>query len=75
MDPPVNFTNHTHYRSYLLRLWEAGEKGAPALRIVLVSPHTGERWSFQSIEEMADFLGRQLWEEGADDFPKSPPTS
>jgi len=60
MDPPAPFTNHTHYRSYLLRLWRAGEEGAPALRILLVSPHTGERWSFTSLAEMVEFLKVEL---------------
>ena len=60
MDPPAPFTNHTPYRSYLLRLWRAGEEGAPALRILLVSPHTGERWSFTSLAEMVEFLKVEL---------------
>jgi len=60
MDPPGQFTNHTHYRSYLLRLWQAGEGEAPALRIVLVSPHTGERRSFASLEEMVRFLEEEM---------------
>jgi hypothetical protein len=63
MDPPVNFTNHTHYHSYLLRLWEAGAEGAPALRIVLVSPHTGEKRSFASLEEMVRFLEEEMEKE------------
>ncbi len=63
MDPPVNFTNHTHYHSYLLRLWEAGAEGAPALRIVLVSPHTGEKHSFSSLEEMVRFLEGEVKED------------
>jgi hypothetical protein len=60
MDPPVNFTNHTHYRSFLLRLWEAGEGDAPALRIVLVSPHTGEKRSFTSLEELMSFFEGEM---------------
>jgi hypothetical protein len=60
MDPPEQFTNHTQYRSYLLRLWQAGEGEAPALRIVLVSPHTGERRSFASLEEMVRFLEEEM---------------
>ena len=60
MDPPVQYTNHTHYRSYLLRLWEAGAEGAPALRIVLVSPHTGEKRSFASLEELVRFLVEEM---------------
>jgi hypothetical protein len=63
MDPPAPFTDHTHYRYYLLRLWRAGEEGAPALRILLVSPHTGERWSFTSLAEMVEFLEREMGEE------------
>jgi hypothetical protein len=63
MGPPVHFTNHTHYRSYLLRLWEAGEGEAPALRIVLVSPHSGEKRSFVSLEEMVRFLEGEMEEE------------
>jgi hypothetical protein len=63
MDPPVNFTNHTHYHSYLLRLWEAGEGEAPALRIVLVSPHTGEKQSFANLEEMVRFLEGEMEKE------------
>ena len=63
MDPPVQYTNHTHYRSYLLRLWEAGAEGAPALRIVLVSPHTGETRSFTSLEEMVRFLEGEMEKE------------
>ncbi len=63
MDPPVQFSNHTHYRSYLLRLWEAGAEGAPALRIALVSPHTGEKRSFSSLEEMVKFLVEEMKEE------------
>ena len=63
MDPPVQYTNHTHYRSYLLRLWEAGAEGAPALRIVLVSPHTGEKRSFTSLEEMVRFLEGEMEKE------------
>jgi hypothetical protein len=63
MGSPVHFTNQTHYHSYLLRLWEAGAKGAPALRIVLVSPHTGEKRSFTSLEEMVRFLEGEMEKE------------
>jgi len=61
MTLPLPSTNHTHYRSYLLRLWHAGAEGeTPALRIVLVSPHTGERRSFKSLEEMVRFLVEEM---------------
>jgi hypothetical protein len=67
MTLPLPSTNHTHYRSYLLRLWHAGAEGTPALRIVLVSPHTGEHRSFQSLEEMVKFLEGELKEQGERD--------
>jgi hypothetical protein len=63
MTLPLPSTNHTHYRSYLLRLWEAGAGEAPALRIVLVSPHTGEKRSFTSLEEMVRFLEGEIKKE------------
>jgi hypothetical protein len=66
MEQPAPLTNHTHYHSYLLRLWETGDKGAPVLRIVLVSPHTGEKRSFASLEEMVRFLEEEMHEEAAD---------
>ena len=58
-------TNHTHYHSYLLRLWEAGAEGAPALRIVVISPHTGEKRSFTSLEELVRFLEGEMGKEQA----------
>ena len=33
------------------------------MRILLVSPHTGERWSFTSLAEMVEFLEREMGEE------------
>ena len=63
MELPGHITNHTHYHSYLLRLWHAGVEGAPALRILLVSPHTGERRSFKSLEEMVRYLEAEMEED------------
>ena len=63
MTLPLPSTNHTHYRSYLLRLWHAGEEGAPVLRILLVSPHTGERRSFTSLEKMVRYLEEEMQDE------------
>ncbi|MCC7362124.1 MAG: hypothetical protein IT317_21750 [Anaerolineales bacterium] len=43
------------YHTFLLGLWnEAGS--APAWRCSLENPHTGERWGFSTMEELAAFL-------------------
>lgn len=50
------------YLSYLVRLWRTGDQhpfGRRVWRASLESPHTGERWSFASLEELFDFLERQ----------------
>jgi hypothetical protein len=47
------------YLSYLLRLWVAHERGRPVWRASLQSPHTGERVSFCTLEELFAFLRRQ----------------
>lgn len=52
--------DHHPTLSYLLRLWRAGDERAPALRILLVSPHTGKRRSFTSLEEMVRFLEEEM---------------
>jgi hypothetical protein len=56
--------NYTYYRSCLLRLWHAGAEGeAPALRIMLVSPHTEEKRSFTSLDEVVRYLEEEIDEE------------
>ena len=52
------------YRSYLLRLWWASEKGALILRIFVEDPHTGERQAFAGLEELIAFLREEI---GLDD--------
>jgi hypothetical protein len=47
------------YLSYLLRLWRARERGRPVWRASLQSPHTGERVSFRTLDELCAFLRRQ----------------
>jgi len=47
------------YWSYLLRLWLAHERGRPVWRASLQSPHTGERVSFCTLDELFAFLRRQ----------------
>ena len=48
------------YRSYLLRLWQAGNGDAPEWRIVLEDVRTRERQSFTSVEDLAIFLRAQI---------------
>jgi hypothetical protein len=48
------------YRSYLLRLWQAGNGDAPEWRIVLEDVRTRERHSFASVDQLADFLRVQM---------------
>jgi hypothetical protein len=48
------------YRSYLLRLWRAGNADAPEWRIVLEDVRTRERHSFASVEHLADFVRIQI---------------
>lgn len=51
------------YLSYLLRLWQVGSQshfasaaGQVKWRASLESPHTSERWSFASLDELFAFL-------------------
>ncbi|MHB1319643.1 MAG: hypothetical protein ACYCYF_13590 [Anaerolineae bacterium] len=45
-----------HRRSYLLRLWCAGEPGTGNWQASLEDPFTGERVGFSSLEQMFAFL-------------------
>jgi hypothetical protein len=47
------------YLSYLLRLWRASEEKA-VWRVSLESSHTGERKGFASLDDLFDFLRRQI---------------
>ena len=47
------------YFSYLLRLWLARERGVPVWRASLQSPHSGERVSFCTLDELFAFVRRQ----------------
>jgi len=48
------------YQSYLLRLWRESDGERPVWRASLRSTHTGERVGFGSLEEMCEFLRRQM---------------
>lgn len=57
MTPP-----HQSYRSYLLRLWMIPNGGRLVLRASLESAQTGERVGFGSLDQVYDFLQRQVGE-------------
>ena len=50
------------YMSYLLRLWQIRSGGELVWRASLECPHTGERVSFASLDDLFGFLWRQIGE-------------
>jgi len=54
MDKPLR------YLSYLLRLWQTGDRGKLIWRASLESPGTGERHGFASIGELLSFLQARM---------------
>jgi hypothetical protein len=50
------------YHAYLLRIWRDGQESP--WRTSLVDPHSGEKMSFASLEQMWSFLHGLLQEEG-----------
>jgi hypothetical protein len=44
------------YQAYLLRMWRAQSHGQWQWRASLESPHTGERQTFASLEQLFAFL-------------------
>jgi hypothetical protein len=48
------------YRSYLLRLWQAGDGDMPEWRIVVDDVRTQERQAFASVDQLATFLQAQM---------------
>jgi hypothetical protein len=48
------------YRSYLLRVWQAGNGAAPEWRISLEDVITHERHSFAELASMLAFLEEQI---------------
>ena len=53
----------SHYLSYLLRLWLAGDRDQPQWRFSLKDTHSGERKGFISMEELFEFLREKIKEE------------
>lgn len=53
----VNSSTDTHhYRAYLLRLWQSGEKETATWRALLEDPRTGERYGFADLASLFAFL-------------------
>jgi hypothetical protein len=48
-----------NYHSFLLRLWFEPEANQQPWRIILVDPHTDERWGFTKIDQLTQFLQEQ----------------
>lgn len=61
----MNGTPEPGYRAYLLRLRRTGGI-RPAWRASLEEVPTGERHSFGSLDEMADYLRAEIGEVGQD---------
>lgn len=61
------------YISYLLRLWQIKSEGELVWRMSLENPLTHKRQGFGSLEELCDFLEREIGCVGQDDV--SPPDS
>ncbi|WP_152966205.1 hypothetical protein [Ornatilinea apprima] len=47
------------YHAFLLRLWRTQSQGKTQWRASLESPHTGERQSFASLEQLFAFLSER----------------
>lgn len=52
--------NERRYLSYLLRLWRVKRNGDVTWRASLEDSRTGERRCFASLEELVNFLGKQV---------------
>ena len=59
--------NETNYRSFLLRLWCQVEADGQSYRIILVDPHSDQRWGFTDMGELTSFLQEQTTVLCADD--------
>jgi hypothetical protein len=57
---PQGSRERRDYLSYLLRLWREGGEGRSVWRASLKSSHTGEEVGFGSLEELFEFLQREM---------------
>ena len=44
------------YRSFLLRVWQSEQQGQISFRLLLEDVHSGERYTFASMEALLAFL-------------------
>jgi len=56
---PASAPTQGDYLAYLLRIWREG-KGRTPWRASLQSPHTGEQLGFGCVDDLFDFLARQI---------------
>jgi hypothetical protein len=56
---PASTPTQGDYLAYLLRIWREG-KGRTPWRASLQSPHTGEQMGFATVDDLFDFLKRQI---------------
>ncbi len=59
------------YHAYLLRLWRVQSQGQTQWRASLESPHTGERQTFTSLEQLFAFLSERCEGQPHDTFPQA----
>ena len=61
------------YQTYLLRLWRAQCQGRWQWRASIESPHTGERQSFATLDELCNYLKARFLECPSDADPEPVP--
>lgn len=61
------------YFAYMLRLWQASDRGEPVWRASLESPHTGERLGFASLDQMLAFLRAKTEAEASEEEQQARP--
>jgi hypothetical protein len=57
---PQGSQEQRDYLSYLLRLWRESDEGQPVWRASLKSSRTGIKVGFGSLEELCDFLHKEI---------------
>jgi hypothetical protein len=63
------------YIAYLLRLWRTGDSSAGVWRASLESPGSGERRGFANVQDLFEFLKRQMDEDEAPSADAEPPSA
>jgi hypothetical protein len=50
------------YRSLLLRLWRETDSDFTSWRMVVLDPHSGDRWGFTDPIQLANFINTQIFD-------------